>query len=95
MPVLDAFYRQFSPHMPMHVIGQTQEGNVALAQAYQPPFSLLDDSALQVSFAADIETVPTLLVLDSAGEIASTLVGFVEEWQQLAATLPKSLRQQG
>ena len=88
MPVLDAFYRQFSPHMPMHVIGQTQEGNAALAQAYQPPFSLLDDSALQVSFAADIETVPTLLVLDSAGEIASTLVGFVkEEWQQLAADL--------
>ncbi len=96
MPVLDAFYRQFSPHMPMHVIGQTQEGNAALAQAYQPPFSLLDDSALQVSFAADIETVPTLLALDSAGEIASTLVGFVkEEWQQLAADLAQEFATAG
>lgn len=88
MPVLDAFYQRFSQQMPMHIIGQTQEGNAALAKAYQPGFSILDDSALQVSFAADIETVPTLLVLDQAGQIASTLVGFVkDEWQQLASSL--------
>ena len=78
MPVLDAFYRRFSTEMPMHVIGQTQQGNAALAEAYQPAFSILDDSALQVSFAADIETVPTVLVLDAAGEVASTLVGLFE-----------------
>ena len=32
--------------MPVQVIGQTLEGNRALASAFSPSFSILDDSAL-------------------------------------------------
>ena len=56
MPVLDAFFAHYGEHMPVQVIGQTLEGNRALASAFSPSFSILDDSALQVSFAADIQT---------------------------------------
>ena len=49
MPVLDAF-AHYGEHMPVQVIGQTLEGNRALASAFSPSFSILDDSALQVSF---------------------------------------------
>ena len=79
MPVLDAFFRQYGEHMPVQVIGQTQAGNAALAAAFTPAFSILDDSALQVSFAAEIETVPTLVRTDATGAKITRLVGFVKD----------------
>ena len=74
--------------MPVHVIGQNESGNKALAAQFNPEFSILDDSALEVSFAAEIETVPTMLMLDASGAETARLVGFVKaEWQTLAADL--------
>ena len=95
MPVLDAFFAQYGEHMPVQVIGQTQEGNSALDAAFSPSFSILDDSALQVSFAADIETVPTLLHTDANGNELTRLVGFVkDEWQTMASELDALMGQQ-
>ena len=54
------------PHAGAHY-WSGQSGNRALAEQFKPEFSILDDSALQVSFAADIETVPTLLMVDTQG----------------------------
>ena len=88
MPVLDAFFRQYGERMPVQVIGQTQAGNAALAAAFAPAFSILDDSALQVSFAANVETVPTLVRTDAAGAEIARLVGFVkDEWHAMSAQL--------
>ena len=88
MPVLTAFFRQYASNMPVHIIGQTHAGTKALAEQFNPAFSILDDSALQVSFAADIETVPTLLMVDAEGTETARLVGFVkDEWQTLATEL--------
>ncbi len=95
MPVLDAFFAHYGEHMPIQVIGQTQEGNSALAAAFSPSFSILDDSALRVSFAADIETVPTLLHTDANGNELTRLVGFVkDEWQTMASELDALTEQQ-
>jgi len=95
MPVLDAFFAHYGEHMPVQVIGQTLEGNRALASAFSPSFSILDDSALQVSFAANIQTVPTLLRLDANGKELSRLVGFVrDEWQSMASELDALTGQQ-
>ena len=88
MPVLAAFYGHFAHEMPVQVIGQNESGNKALAAQFNPEFSILDDSALEVSFAAEIETVPTMLMLDASGAETARLVGFVKaEWQTLAADL--------
>ena len=88
MPVLAAFHKAFSGAMDVHVVGQTSQGNAALESELSPPFNLLDDSALKVSFAAGIDIVPTLFAYDAQGELTDTLIGFVkEEWQMLAARL--------
>ncbi|MFU8817611.1 MAG: TlpA family protein disulfide reductase [Pseudomonadales bacterium] len=92
MPVLVALHRAFGEQLPFLVVGQTQEGNRALAEKHQPGFPILDDSALIVSFAWDIDTVPTLVLCGSDGAAERTLVGFVrDEWQSLAEHLAATL----
>ena len=84
MPVLSAINTAFSEALDIHVIGQTNEGNVVLEDDYSPSFSLLDDSTLKVSFATDIDIVPTLILSDSDGQPQQGLVGFVrDEWKAL------------
>jgi hypothetical protein len=59
-----------------------------LEDDFDLPFALLDDSTLKVSFATDIDTVPTLFLADADGTTRDALVGFVrEEWQSLATEL--------
>ena len=51
-------------------------------------FPVLDDSSLKVSFAYDIDTVPSLFLADGDGTLDQALVGFVrDEWQALADAL--------
>ena len=88
MPVLAAMHSGLAQHLDFLVIGQTAEGNKKLQQDFDLPFSLLDDSALKVSFATDVETVPTLLVTDASGSVVAEQVGFVrDDWQSLARSL--------
>ena len=82
LPVLTALHESFAKHIELYIIGQTRSGNQKLMDEMQPPFSILDDSELKVSFAADIETLPTLLITDEDGTPTVEQAGFVrEEWQ--------------
>ena len=88
MPVLNALYLAFSDQFDFFIAGQTREGNARLASTHQPAFPILDESSLKVSFAYDIDTVPTLFVADQNGSMQHSLVGFVrDEWQTLATEL--------
>ena len=88
MPVLAVMYDALASSMDFLVLGQTAQGNVTLQQDFNLPFSLLDDSDLKVSFATDVETVPTLLVTDASGAVVSEQVGFVrDDWQGLVNEL--------
>ncbi len=90
MPVLAAMHHAFSPSLEVHVIGQTTAGNAALEREFAPPFTLLDDASLKVSFAADIDTVPTLFFADAKGKTQQTLIGFVrDEWLSLCEAIAK------
>lgn len=84
MPLL-AHWLQEERAMPLIVIGQTSDGNAVLRQRYGLEQPLLDDSDLGISFAWEIETVPTLV---STGRQPRVLEGFVrDEWQALASEL--------
>jgi len=88
MPVLNALYLAFSDQFDFFIAGQTCEGNARLTRTHQPAFPILDESSLKVSFAYDIDTVPTLFVADQNGSMQHSLVGFVrDEWQTLATEL--------
>ena len=92
MPVLEALYQAFGGAVDFFVAGQTVDGNRALQEKHAPSFPILDDSRLKVSFAFDIDTVPTLFLADAAGEPVQTLVGFVrDEWQALTQRLAEEL----
>lgn len=88
MPVLDALHRAIGQRIDFFVAGQTAEGNKALTETFAPSFPILDDASLKVSFAYDIDTVPSLFLADETGALRERLVGFVrEEWQALADSL--------
>ncbi len=90
MPVLSSLQKSLGDVMDIHVIGQHHDGNRLLTAEYGLP--LLDDSTLKVSFAYDIETVPTLIHADADGREITRLVGFVRaEWQALVADLASGL----
>jgi thiol-disulfide isomerase/thioredoxin len=92
MPVLAALHRAFGDRVPFLVIGQTKEGNRVLAEEFGPGFAILDDSALKVSFAWDIDTVPTLFLTATDGTAERTLIGFVrDEWRALTDHLAATL----
>ena len=88
MPVLASLYEAFADHVDFFVVGQTADGNQILAEEFKLPFSLLDDSALKVSFATDVETVPTLIMTNAEGHTESERIGFVrDEWQALVSDM--------
>ncbi len=88
MPVLAALYEGASADVDFRVAGQTTDGNAALVERFAPAFPLLDDATLKVSFAYDIDTVPSLFLADGEGRLEQALVGFVrDEWQALAEDL--------
>ena len=88
MPVLSALHSALAESMDIHVIGQTADGNKQLEQEFSPPYSILDDSSLKVSFATDVETVPNLYLTDVDGAQRQVLTGFVrQEWQELLTDL--------
>ncbi len=62
-------------------LGQTEAGNQKLLEEFGLSLPLLDDSSLKVSFAYDIDTVPTMFMIKD-GKIQNHLIGFAkEEWQ--------------
>ncbi len=92
MPVLCAMQRSLGATLDVHIVGQTADGNQILETEFAPPQPLLDDSDLKVSFASDIDTVPTLFWSDADGAPQRTLIGFVrDEWQALAAELNENV----
>ena len=87
-PLLEALHRAFGDALDVHLVGQTTEGNALLAQRHALTAPVLDDSRLKVSFAYDIDTVPTLFLADADGRETRVLTGFVrDEWQALAEHL--------
>lgn len=70
------------------IVGQEAAGNATLIERHRLALPILDDSRLKVSFAYDIDTVPTLVLADGAGHERQRVVGFVrEEWRALFASL--------
>ena len=83
MPLLEGLYAALGSAVDFFVAEQTAAGNQLLAARHGLTLPLLDDSSLKVSFAYDVETVPTLCLVAAAGQLRNRLVGFVrDEWRQ-------------
>ena len=90
MPLIEAAHRAFASKVDILPIGQDAEGNAKLVAAHQMKAPMLDDSALKVSFAYDLDTVPTIILAAPDGSEMRRFVGFDKpDWQSMMAELAK------
>ena len=88
IPLIEAAYRAFGAKLDVVAIGQDLEGNARLIEQYRLTTPLLDDSALKVSFAYDLDFVPTIILADPEGVELRRFVGFDKgDWQSLIAEM--------
>ncbi|MFN8558979.1 MAG: TlpA family protein disulfide reductase [Dehalococcoidia bacterium] len=88
MPLIEAAHRAFGPAVDVWAIGQDRDGNALLEARHNLTLPLLDDDALGVSYAYDLDTVPTVILTDAAGAERRRFVGFGRaDWQGLMADL--------
>src|SRR4051812_11045452 len=64
MPLIEAAHRAFGEAIDVWAIGQDVEGNERLVESFDLSVPMLDDSELAVSFAYDLDTVPTIILAD-------------------------------
>ena len=84
MPLIEAAAKAFGGAMDILVIGQEAAGNALLVERFGLTAPMLDDSALRVSFAYEIDTVPTIILADAVGNELEQFVGFSKaDWQAL------------
>jgi hypothetical protein len=84
MPVLETFHRAYGDALEVLIVGQTAAGNALLIERHRLTAPILDDSKLKVSFAYDIEMVPSVIVADADGHELSRVQGFVKsDWRAL------------
>ena len=88
MPLIEAAHRAFGEGVEVLVVGQDVAGNTKLVANHGLTAPMLDDSALKISFAYDLDTVPTIILAEASGAERERFVGFAKtDWQALFATL--------
>ena len=82
-PLLESAYRGLGEELDFFVCGQTVAGNRALAEKHGLTVPILDDSSLKVSFAWNVDIVPTLFTFDAEGVARAQCIGFArDEWRE-------------
>lgn len=88
VPLVEAFHRSYGASIDVLLVGQTTDGNATLIDRYALTCPMLDDSRLKVSFAYDIDMVPSVFIGDANGHQLKRIEGFDRaEWQALDAEL--------
>src|ERR1700733_10553481 len=90
MPLIEAAHEAFASKLDVVAIGQDAEGNAKLVSSFAMKTPMLDDSALKVSFAYDLDTVPIIILAAPDGSEMRRFVGFDKpDWQSMMAELAK------
>ena len=88
MPLIEVAHRSFGNAVDVWAIAQDADGGAAMAGRHHLTLPILDDSALHVSHAFDLDTVPTIVVADGGGLPLQRFAGFgKQDWQAALAAL--------
>lgn len=88
LPLIEATHRAFGDAIDVWVVGQDTPGNALLIERHDLTVPMLDDDALSVSFAYDLDTVPAIFLTDGEGQQLRSFIGFGrEDWRALIAEL--------
>ena len=82
MPLIEAAHRAFGEALDVWAIGQDTPGNAVLVERHGLTVPMLDDDALGVSFAYDLDTVPSVFFADGEGSELRSFIGFGrDDWR--------------
>ncbi len=88
LPLVEAAHAAFGAELDVAVVSQDEDGGRAQRQKHGLRAVVLDDSALAVSFAAEIDAVPTTVLLAPGGAELARFEGFArEDWRALFARM--------
>lgn len=86
MPLIEAASRTFQGKLDVLIIGQDAAGNALMVERHQLTASMLDDSELKVSFAYNVEIVPTIVLAGARGTEIRRFEGFDKsDWRSVLA----------
>jgi hypothetical protein len=84
LPWIEAAHQAFEDGADVWLIAQDPDGGERLRKEHPGVAPVLDDSALRVSWAYRLETVPTVVLVDESGGVRRHFVGFGKsDWQGL------------
>jgi hypothetical protein len=87
---VESAHAAFGERADVWLIAQDPDGGERLRKEHPGAAPVLDDSALRVSWAYDLDTVPTLVLTDGAGSIRRRFVGFGrQDWRDLLEDLAR------
>ena len=90
LPLIEAAHRAFGEAIDVWSSRRTRDGNAPLVERHGLTLPMLDDSALHVSFAYDLDTVPTIILADADGDELRRFVGLRRaDWQALFGELSR------
>lgn len=85
LPLIEAVHQAVDGAMDVVAISQKQADIAVLRDRHALTIAMLDDDSLDVSYDADLDTVPSLFLYDASGECTLQTYGFDrDEWQALA-----------
>ena len=85
LPLIETLHRDAGDGLDVLVAVQKREDIGVLRERHSLTMPLLDDDALDLSFEADIDTVPSLFLYDGAASVSIETFGFDRhEWRELS-----------
>jgi hypothetical protein len=89
-PLIEQAFRAYGGSAAVLAIGQDRAGNEILIERHGLTVPMLDDSALKVSFAYNVEIVPTIILADQEGVELRRFEGFgKDDWSELYSELSR------
>jgi peroxiredoxin len=87
-PVLEALHRAYGAGVDVLLVAQSGAANAEFAARHTLSMPVLDDSDYGAAFAWNIESVPSVFLLDAAGAVQTQFEGFIRaDWEALSADL--------
>jgi hypothetical protein len=84
MPLIEAASQVLSGEVEVVAIGQDVAGNALLVERHKLTAPVLDDSDLKISYAYNVEIVPTIILADARGAELRRFEGFGKsDWQSV------------
>ena len=84
MPLIEAASQALSGELDVVAIGQDAAGNALMVEQHKLTAPMLDDSTLKVSYAYNVEIVPTIVLADESGAELRRFEGFDKaDWQSV------------